>query len=75
MGHIPPGTMGRSDGISWLKPAFNQRFHALLQRYSDIVITAIFGHEHTDAFRVVYNNGQYFCLNTRPRLWAVYINF
>jgi len=62
MGHIPPGVFGRSNSVHWLRPLFNQRFHSLLQRYSSIIVAGIFGHEHTDGFRVVSSLGECFML-------------
>jgi len=58
VGHVPPGVMGRSRNISWMRPSFNQRFVDLLRHYHNNIVAAIFGHEHTDAFRVVYDNGK-----------------
>lgn len=57
-GHVPPGVVGRattSTGAAWMYPLFNKRLLWLLQRYSDIITSAIFGHEHTDGFRIVYD--------------------
>jgi len=57
VGHVPPGVVGRCRSISWMRPAFNQRFVDLLRQYHSIVVATMFGHEHTDAFHVVYDNG------------------
>ena len=53
-GHVPPGVYGRGDKY-WLHSFFNERVHQLLQLNADIVTAAIFGHEHTDAFRIVHD--------------------
>jgi len=59
-GHISPGVFAQAKGISWYYPIFNVRFLDLLQNYSDVITSTIFGHEHTDGFRVVYSKqGQY----------------
>jgi len=60
-GHISPGVFAQANGISWYHPTFNVRFLNLLQNYSDVITsTTIFGHEHTDGFRVVYSKqGQF----------------
>jgi len=58
VGHVPPGVFGRGSGVSWMRPAFNERFVGLLRQYHSVIVAAIFGHEHTDAFRVVYDDGK-----------------
>jgi len=58
VGHMPPGVMGRSRNVLWMRPPFNQRFVDLLRQYHKVILAAIFGHEHTDGFRVVYVNGK-----------------
>jgi sphingomyelin phosphodiesterase acid-like 3 len=55
VGHVPPGVFGRSKNIAWFRPTFNWRFHALLQRHHETILAAIFGHEHADGFRVVFD--------------------
>ena len=57
VGHVPPGVFGRVGYVSWMRPTFNKRFVHLLQQYHSIIVAAVFGHEHTDAFHVVYNDG------------------
>lgn len=56
-GHVPPGVVGRTTVASgaWMYPLFNKRLLWLLQRYSDIITSAIFGHEHVDGFHIVYD--------------------
>ena len=54
-GHIPPGIYAQAKGVSWYYPIFNVRFLNLLQNYSDVITSTIFGHEHTDGFRIVYS--------------------
>jgi len=56
VGHVPPGAHGRCFNTSWMRPAFNKHLLGLLQRYHRNIVAAIFGHEHTDAFRVVYDD-------------------
>ena len=55
IGHVPPGTMGRALDIQWFTANFNNHFLEILQTYSDCIAAAIFGHEHTDSFRIVYD--------------------
>jgi len=56
-GHLPPGVCGRCGNVSWMRPSFNKKFVSLLQKYHSVIVAAIFGHEHTDSFRVVYDDG------------------
>jgi len=56
VGHVPPGAFGRCFNISWMRPVFNKHLLSLLQQYRSNIVAAIFGHEHTDAFRVVYDD-------------------
>jgi len=60
VGHVPPGVCGRCRSVSWMRPAFNKRFVHLLQQYHNVIVATVFGHEHTDAFHVVYDNGLLF---------------
>ena len=56
VGHVPPGTMARAP-MQWFYAKFNEQFLRLLQQYSDVIVAAIFGHEHTDSFRFLYSKG------------------
>jgi len=58
VGHIPPGICGRCGYISWMRPSFNEKFVGLLRRHHSVIAAAIFGHEHTDAFHVIYDNNR-----------------
>jgi len=58
VGHVPPGVCGRCGNESWMRPSFNKRFVALLRQYQSIIVATVFGHEHTDSFHVVYDNGK-----------------
>jgi len=57
-GHVPPGVCGRGRNVSWMRPSFNRRLVGLLRQYHNIIVAAIFGHEHTDSFRVLYDSGE-----------------
>jgi len=59
VGHVPPGVFGRCRNISWLRPQFNKKLVDVLRQYDNVIVATVFGHEHTDAFRVVYDkNGR-----------------
>ena len=53
-GHIPPGYFSAASNTRWFYERFNDQFHKILQEFSDIIIAAIFGHEHKDSFKIVY---------------------
>ena len=55
MGHVPPGVCGRCGNVSWMRPSFNEKFVSLLRQYHHVIVAAIFGHEHTDAFHIVHD--------------------
>ena len=61
-GHVPPGVCGRCNNTWWMRPSLNERFVKLLQQYHSIIVAAIFGHEHTDSFHVVYDGGRSQCV-------------
>jgi len=71
VGHVPPGVFARSRNVSWMRPSFNQRFVNLLRQYHSIIVATIFGHEHTDGFRVVYDNGKSSFKNDLPHILFV----
>ena len=58
MGHVPPGVCGRCGNISWMRPSFNKEFVSLLRRHHGVIEATIFGHEHTDAFHIVYDDSR-----------------
>jgi len=72
-GHVPPGVFGRGRNVSWMRPSFNQRLVGLLRQYHTIIVAAVFGHEHTDAFHVLYDSGESphpLLLISAPFLWT-----
>ena len=52
VGHVPPGVYGRFE-VNWFRPSFNKKFVSLLREHHSVIVAAIFGHEHTDAFHIV----------------------
>uniref|UniRef100_A0A0N5B652 Metallophos domain-containing protein n=1 Tax=Strongyloides papillosus TaxID=174720 RepID=A0A0N5B652_STREA len=54
--HIPPGAFERTPNFTWLHPQYNEDFLNIVIKYSDIIKWMIFGHHHTDTFRMVLNN-------------------
>ncbi|ELT98128.1 hypothetical protein CAPTEDRAFT_128553, partial [Capitella teleta] len=55
-GHIPPGSLARVDNMKWFTAKFNSKFNDLLVANSDVLAATIFGHEHTDSFRITRDN-------------------
>ena len=53
-GHVPPGMLARAP-MAWFYPRFNKMFIEVLQKNADVITAAIFAHEHTDSFRIVYS--------------------
>ena len=52
VGHVPPG------GQSWTSPndtvkELHERFLRLLVRFSDVIVGQLYGHTHTDSFRLI----------------------
>ena len=41
-----------------MRPSFNEKFVGLLRQHHSVIVAAIFGHEHTDAFHVIYDNNR-----------------
>ena len=62
-GHVPPGTLARAP-LQWYRPHQNTQLADLLKEYGDVVTAAIFGHEHTDSFRVVMHDNSKSCAGT-----------
>ena len=56
--HVPYGVGALGDYIHMYQP-YNAKFVSLVKEYSDVIIGSFFGHEHNDAFKVVYNDGMY----------------
>lgn len=52
--HICPG-VHTPDGFSWLFPQFRARLREALIRYKGTITAVHCGHEHSDEFRVVYD--------------------
>lgn len=51
--HVPPGYFERVAVIPFLSDKFNDAFVNLLLNYSSVIFTQIYGHTHTDSFRLV----------------------
>lgn len=60
VGHVPPGVFERTSANEtvrkWLYPAHNERYVKLVQSNCDIIVAQLFGHEHNDAFKLIFTN-------------------
>ena len=59
--HVPPGKFERfyqyysemeQYGFPWLSETFNTKFVDLMNKYSDVFAIQLFGHHHTDSWKV-----------------------
>lgn len=50
--HVPPGMFELGDSISWFYASFNKKYLDVMERYQDVIAIQLYGHEHTDSFRV-----------------------
>jgi len=60
--HIPPGKFERfyqefedSYGFPWFKEDYNFRYLQILQEYADTIHLQLYGHHHTDTFKLIRN--------------------
>ncbi|XP_053560759.1 acid sphingomyelinase-like phosphodiesterase 3b [Bombina bombina] len=56
MGHVPPGHFEKKRGKSWFRNNFNQRYIEIIKKHHEVIQGQFFGHEHTDTFRMFYND-------------------
>ena len=58
--HIPPGKFerfyqrfGDHYGFPWFAENFNDRYLQILQKYADTIHLQLYGHHHTDTFKLI----------------------
>lgn len=54
--HIAPGAFELTSGGYFFYPNFNKHYLDIIERYSDIIQGQFYGHEHTDSFRVLFQD-------------------
>lgn len=65
--HISPGVTP-SNGVTWMYEEYNERINNLILDFSDVIIGMHFGHEHSDNFRVHFDDsGNYYCYVNKAR--------
>ena len=54
--HVPPGVFELVDGMSWFYLPYNKKYLGILTKYASVIAGQMYGHEHTDSFRILYDN-------------------
>jgi len=55
-GHVPPGAFERSVNTTWFYPQFNLAYISLIKNYSDVISGQFFAHQHSDSFKIIYDD-------------------
>ena len=42
--------------VSWFYKTYNKKYLGLLAKYANVIAGQMYGHEHTDSFRILYDN-------------------
>ncbi|WAR24740.1 ASM3B-like protein [Mya arenaria] len=53
--HVPPGVFELGSGLTCFYPKYNKQYLEKLEEFADIISLQVFGHEHTDSFRVQFD--------------------
>lgn len=53
LSHVPPGLFEKYSSLMWFYDKFNTQYVRILQKFSDVITSQIYGHEHTDSFRIL----------------------
>lgn len=53
LSHVPPGLFEKYSGLMWFYNEFNTQYVRILQNFSDVITSQIYGHEHTDSYRIL----------------------
>ncbi|OWF39125.1 acid sphingomyelinase-like phosphodiesterase 3b [Mizuhopecten yessoensis] len=51
--HIAPGYFEKYQDLMWFYNDYNNEYIKILQTFNDVIATQVYGHEHTDSFRLV----------------------
>ena len=54
--HVAPGVFELVNGMSWFYSNYNRKYLDILLRYTDVIQAQMYGHEHTDSFRILFDN-------------------
>lgn len=77
MGHIPPGRAETiRTGVTSDHPSYtdrnNKRYLNLIRNYTHLIAGQFFGHLHTDAFRVMYDENGKFINNLKKYIYSLF---
>ena len=53
LSHVPPGLFEKYSSLMWFYDKFNTQYVRILQKFSDVITSQIYGHEHTDSYRIL----------------------
>ena len=53
--HVPPGVFELVEEMSWFYGDYNRKYLDVLQKYTDVIQAQMYGHEHTDSFRILFD--------------------
>ena len=53
LSHVPPGLFEEYSSLMWFYDKFNTQYVRILQKFSDVITSQIYGHEHTDSYRIL----------------------
>ncbi|XP_021499774.1 acid sphingomyelinase-like phosphodiesterase 3b isoform X2 [Meriones unguiculatus] len=56
IGHVPPGFFEKTQGKAWFRESFNEQYLRVVQKHHRVIAGQFFGHQHTDSFRMFYDN-------------------
>ena len=42
--------------VSWFYESYNKKYLGILTKYANVIAGQMYGHEHTDSFRILYDN-------------------
>ena len=42
--------------MSWFYQPYNKKYLGILTKYASVIAGQMYGHEHTDSFRILYDN-------------------
>ena len=63
-GHIPPGAYENGGWFFFSSSKFNDDFLQSFEGYNNVVIAHLYGHQHTETFRLTKDNGPMFVTTT-----------
>lgn len=67
VGHIPPGFILEFQDSCALHRIHNDQLVDIMNMFSDVVLAGIFGHEHTDSFRVLNTHAD------KKKGWQIFV--